>query len=82
MDTGYIIVDGNKFRIPRYYSEKYKEIDGLHFDVVKDERVANARLNPHELDGSFNRFDAVDKSIRARLNKRSFDHKDRSVCGA
>nr|QJB20601.1 MAG: replication initiator protein [Microvirus sp.] len=74
MDTGYVIVDGSKFRIPRYYDIKYKEIDGLHHDVVKDERAANARTNPHQLDGTFNRFNAVDTSIRSRLNPRKFDH--------
>lgn len=70
MDNGFVIVDGAKFRIPRYYDIKYKEIDGLHHDAVKDDRAANARLNPHELDGSFNRYSAVDQSIRARLTKR------------
>lgn len=74
MDTGFVIVDGAKFRIPRYYDIKYKEIDGLHLDVVKDARVANARTDPHELDGSFNRYSAVSESISARLNKRKFDH--------
>lgn len=74
MDSGFVVIDGAKFRIPRYYDIKYKSIDGLHFDVVKDERVADARSNPHELDGSFNRYDAVSTSVRARLNKRSFDH--------
>lgn len=74
MDSGFVIVDGGKFRIPRYYSEKYKAIDGLHYDVVKDDRVANAPDNPHELDGSFNRFNAVNTSIRARLNPRKFDY--------
>nr|QJB19022.1 MAG: replication initiator protein [Microvirus sp.] len=74
MNNGFVIVDGAKFRIPRYYDIKYKEIDGLHHDVVKDERLAKARDNPHELDGTFNRYNAVDISIRSRLNPRKFDH--------
>ena len=74
METGYVIVDGSKFRIPRYYNDKYKEIDGLHYDVVKDDRADKAPDNPHELDGSFDRFNAVETSIRARLNQRKFDH--------
>lgn len=74
MDTGSVVVDGAKFRIPRYYDVKYRELDGLHHDVVKDDRARNARTNPHELDGSFNRYSAVSESISARLNKRKFDH--------
>ncbi|AXH76340.1 MAG: replication initiator protein [Microviridae sp.] len=74
MDTGFVVVDGAKFRIPRYYDIKYKEIDGLHFDGVKDGRLANGPTNPHELDGSFNRYSAVSESISARLNKRKFDY--------
>jgi len=38
--------DGSKYRIPRYYDEKYKALDGLHFDVVKDERILDARGRP------------------------------------
>nr|QJB19006.1 MAG: replication initiator protein [Microvirus sp.] len=75
MDSGFVIIDGSKFRIPRYYDIKYRElVDGLHHDVVKDERLSKARTNPHDLDGSFNRYDAVRQSITARLNKRDFDH--------
>jgi len=73
METGWIVLDGSKFRIPRYYLDKYKEIDAFHLDVVKDERAANAPDNPHELDGSFDRFNAVETSIRSRLNRREFD---------
>jgi len=25
-----IVIDGSKYRIPRYYDEKYKALDGLH----------------------------------------------------
>lgn len=70
--AGFIIVDGNKFRIPRYYEEKYKSIDGLHLDVVKDERANKPRSVDENVDGSFDRYNAVSTSIRARLNKRSF----------
>ena len=73
MNTGFIVIDGSKFRIPRYYLEKYKEVDAFHLDVVKDERAANAPDNPHELDGSFDRFNAVETSIRSRLIRRDID---------
>jgi len=70
MNTGFIVIDGSKYRIPRYYDEKYKALDGLHFDVVKDERILDARgrpVDPNKDCRSFNRYKAVDTSKRAKL---------------
>lgn len=70
MTQGFIVIDGGKYRIPRYYDEKFKALDGLTFDVVKDDRILKALARPDDphSDGSFNRYSAVDKSIRARLS--------------
>jgi len=76
MNTGFIIIDGSKYRIPRYYDEKYKAHNGLHFDAVKDERFYAARAAPVDSDanGSYNRYVARDTSIRAKLKKdRSYE---------
>lgn len=76
MDNGFIIIDGSKYRIPRYYDEKFKAIDGLAFDVVKDERILNARDRPIDptRDGTFNRYNAVDTVRRAQLKNRRRDY--------
>ena len=74
IENGHIILDGSKFRVPRYYLEKYKEIDSLHYDSVRAFNEVDPNLNPHELDGSYNRHHAVSESIKARLNPRKFDH--------
>lgn len=78
MDTGFIIIEGSKYRIPRYYDEKYKAYAGMHFDVVKDERFLAARAAPVDsnFDGTYNRFVAVDTSVKAKLKLGGRDYED------
>lgn len=70
MDNGFIVIDGSKYRIPRYYDIKFSEIDPVHFDGVKDKRILDARSRPVENDRSFNRYNAVDTAKRAKLKQK------------
>lgn len=76
MTNGFIIIDGSKYRIPRYYDEKYKAAFGLNFDAVKHERFLAAQAAPVDSDasGSYNRFRAQDDSIRAKLKLKGRDY--------
>lgn len=77
MTTGFIVIDGSKYRIPRYYDIKFRELDALAHDVVKDKRILNARDRPVDENKdcrTFNRYQAVDISKRAKLKSRSRDY--------
>lgn len=61
----FIVLDGKKMRIPRYYDTKFEVLDPERFSVVKRERVRKAKSKPDDL--SNRRSWTREKVAKARL---------------
>lgn len=73
-DHDFIVVDGKRMKIPRYYDNKYEIVDSARLAVVKRLRVRKARLRGPVVDGTFNSFKVKDTVKRARLNLNRRDY--------
>lgn len=62
----YVIMDGKRARLPRYYDTQYELVDSKRVDVVKRLRVRKAKLRGADL--ANRRSWTREKVIKARLN--------------
>jgi hypothetical protein len=61
----FMVLDGKRVKIPRYYDSKFEIVDSARFDVVKRERVRKAKL--HEPDLANRRSYVREKVAIARM---------------
>lgn len=78
-DHDYVVIDGRKMPIPRYYDTKFELVDTARLKAVKSARVRSAFKFSKELkareneSGLYNTFNARNTVARSRLNKRDYD---------
>lgn len=74
-DHDFIVMDGKRLKIPRYYDNKFEVVDSEKLAAVKRVRVRKARLRGPVVDGTFNSFKAKDtvKRARLKLNRRDYE---------
>lgn len=72
----FVVVDGKRMKIPRYYDTKFEIVDSARFDVVKRARVLKAKARPDDL--SNRRSWTREKVAKARLAEFKRDVSDDS----
>ena len=73
-DHDFVVLDGKRMKIPRYYDVKYELVDSARFAVVKKERVRKAKARPEDL--SNRRSWTREKVGKARLSQFKRDYSD------
>lgn len=68
----FVVIDGRKCKLPRYYDVQFEKVDAKRLDVVKKLRVRKARLRPDDLKNR--RSWTREKVIKARLSQRGRDY--------
>lgn len=64
----YVVVDGRKVKVPRYYMELYKRSGDLEVDSVEFDRYVKAQAPERVLDSTPERLEVRERVERARLS--------------
>ena len=76
----FVVLDGRKCKLPRFYDTKYEVVDNARVEVLKRSRVTKAKFREKELkarvkkSGLFNTYNARNMVLRASLLKRDPDY--------